>query len=166
MRATGGIWLVTGTTVFGDPTSYVFVNPGSGTWGGLSDRASKENLLEIDQRDILAKVAAMPISTWNYIAEGTKVRHLGPMSQDFSEAFGLGPNNKTITHLDEAGVALGAIQGLNLLLQEKDAKIQADEGKIAALEGRWRESRLRSRRRPLALDQSPRANNSTRPMRS
>src|SRR4029077_15502878 len=91
-------------------------------------------LLEIDRRDVLAKVAAMPLSTWNYIAEGKQVRHLGPMSQDFSEAFGLGPNDKTITHLDEAGVALAAIQGLHELLLEKDKEISLLKQRMTQLE--------------------------------
>jgi hypothetical protein len=51
------------------------------------------------------------------------------MAQDFHTAFGLnGPDDKHISVLDEGGVALAAIQGLNEKLEEqakeKDAQIQ------------------------------------------
>ena len=35
------------------------------------------------------------------------------MAQDFYAAFGIGPDDKHITTVDEGGVALAAIQGLN-----------------------------------------------------
>jgi len=138
VRASGGIWFVTGLDPSNQPASYVYVSPGSGTWAGFSDRAAKENFRAIDTRQIVEKIAAMPIETWNYIAEGAQVRHLGPVSQDFWAAFGLGPNDKTITHIDEGGVALAAIQGLNAKLEaqiaEKNARIGALEARMAELE--------------------------------
>ena len=62
------------------------------------------------------------------------VRHLGPMAQDFHSAFGLdGKDDKHISVVDEGGVALAAIQGLNEKLKEKDAQKDAE---IKALEKR------------------------------
>ena len=53
------------------------------------------------------------------------VQHIGPMAQDFHAAFGLnGADDKHISVVDEGGVALAAIQGLNQKLNEKDAEIQ------------------------------------------
>jgi hypothetical protein len=47
------------------------------------------------------------------------------MAQDFQAAFGLdGADDKHISVVDEGGVALAAIQGLNEKLNEKDAEIQ------------------------------------------
>ena len=46
------------------------------------------------------------------------------MAQDFHAAFGVGEDNKHITTVDEDGVALAAIQGLNQKLNEKDQQIQ------------------------------------------
>jgi Chaperone of endosialidase len=132
-RETGGVWFVTGLNS-GQPASWVFVNPGSGTWAGFSDRAAKENFRAIDAREILEKIEAMPIETWNYITEGRQVRHLGPVSQDFFAAFQPGPNDKTITHLDEGGVALAAIQGLYRVVREKDARIAALEQRLSEME--------------------------------
>jgi len=61
------------------------------------------------------------------------VRHLGPMSQDFYEAFGLGHDHKMISMLDAQGVSLAAIQGLDQIVQEKDKRIDALEKAVADL---------------------------------
>ena len=69
----------------------------------------------------------MPVSRWNYKQDATS-EHLGPMAQDFYAAFHVGPDDKHIATIDEEGVALAAIQGLNRKLEqgekEKDAEIQ------------------------------------------
>lgn len=81
------------------------------TWVNNSDRAMKENFSAIKSSNVLAKVTALPITTWNYKTQ--TARHLGPMAQDFYAAFGLGQDGKHIATIDEEGVALAAIQGLN-----------------------------------------------------
>jgi hypothetical protein len=58
------------------------------------------------------------------------------MAQDFMAAFQLGDNDKAIGLQDEEGVALAAIQGLHQLVQEKDAKIDAQQREISALKKR------------------------------
>ena len=79
-----------------------------------SDRNAKENFTAINAREVLAKLAALPVTEWNYKTERQDVRHLGPMAQDFQAAFGLdGADDKHISVIDEGGVALAAIQGLN-----------------------------------------------------
>ena len=77
-----------------------------------SDRNAKENFSAVNAQDVLAKVAALPISQWNFKSE-TAVQHVGPMAQDFRAAFGLGPDAQHIATVDADGVALAAIQGLN-----------------------------------------------------
>jgi hypothetical protein len=93
-----------------------------------SDRNAKQDFTALNPRDVLAKVAALPITEWQYKAEKDKdsaaARHIGPMAQDFSAAFALGHDEKHISVIDEGGVALVAIQGLNQKLDEKDARIQ------------------------------------------
>jgi len=44
------------------------------------------------------------------------------MAQDFSSAFALGQDDKHISVVDEGGVALAAIQGLNEKLEETKAE--------------------------------------------
>ncbi|MDX1476403.1 MAG: tail fiber domain-containing protein [Saprospiraceae bacterium] len=89
-----------------------------GTWQNASDRNLKENFNAVDSETILQKVAALPITEWNYINEDDTVRHLGPMAQDFHAIFGLGGDDKTISTIDPAGVALAAIQALDAKQQE------------------------------------------------
>jgi hypothetical protein len=87
-----------------------------------SDRNAKEEFKPVNARAVLDKVARLPITEWQYKgrdkepSDGT--RHIGPMAQDFHEAFALGHDDKHITSVDADGVALAAIQGLNEKLEE------------------------------------------------
>ena len=156
VRATGGVWFVTGVLADGQPGTGPYVVPGSGAWSATSDRAVKENFRAIDPRDVLAKVSAMPITSWNYITEGAHSRHLGPVSQDFHSAFLLGSDDKSITSIDEAGVALAAIQGPHQIVQEKDAQSDLQRQRIVAeVEALRAElAALRSTLAALGLDRS------------
>ena len=97
-----------------------------------SDRNVKENFTEIDPQAVLARVAVLPITEWSFKVD-TATRHIGPMAQDFYAAFGVGPDDKHIATVDEEGVALAAIQGLNQKLNEKDAEIQDLKQSVADL---------------------------------
>jgi len=100
-----------------------------------SDRNAKENFTAVNAREVLAKVASLPVTEWNYRTDNKEVQHIGPMAQDFQAAFGLaGMDDKHISVLDEGGVALAAIQGLNLKLNEKDAEIQDLQARLEKLE--------------------------------
>jgi len=83
----------------------------------------------VDGYEILDKLVALPISTWNYTWDPPTTRHLGPMAQDFMATFGLGDDDKVINMVDANGVNMVAIQALH-------RKIQALEARIADLEGR------------------------------
>ena len=105
-----------------------------GSWTSSSDRARKENFAPVDTRAVLAKVAALPLQTWNYTNEPPAMRHLGPMAQDFHAAFGLnGSDDKHIADVDEAGVALAAIQGLDDKEQEDRALLNTKAAEINEL---------------------------------
>jgi hypothetical protein len=152
VRATGGVWFVTAVdAVTGRPTAGVFVNPGSGSWGSTSDRESKTAFTSVDVADILDRVARLPITRWRYRAEG-EVEHVGPMAQDFHRAFGLGPDERSITAVDADGVALAAIQGLNAKLETKVAEqsreIESQRAELADLRDRL--AQLESLRGDLA----------------
>ena len=98
-----------------------------------SDRNAKENFTAVNAREVLAKLAALPVTQWNYKTDSKEVQHVGPMAQDFQAAFGLdGTDDKHISVVDEGGVALAAIQGLNQKLNEKEAEIQALKQQLAA----------------------------------
>jgi hypothetical protein len=114
---------------------------------GQSDRNLKTDLAAVGPADILAKVAALPVQSWRYTNEMAGIRHVGPMAQDFKAAFGLGKDDKIIGYLDEGGVALAAIQGLNqkvedtsqraeVIGQQATARIQKLEADNAELKAR------------------------------
>ena len=91
-----------------------------------SDRNAKEKFKAVNPREVLAKVVDLPITEWQYKSRdqqpADEARHLGPMAQDFHAAFALGHDEKHITSIDEDGVALAAIQGLNEKVEETRAE--------------------------------------------
>ena len=99
-----------------------------------SDRNAKENFTVLDGRTVLAKVAALPVSQWNYKTDNKDVQHIGPMAQDFHSAFGLdGADDKHISVVDEGGVALAAIQGLNQKFEEQNSRLKEKDIEIQTL---------------------------------
>jgi len=69
----------------------------AGAWKSVSDRNAKEDFTTIKPDDVLAKVAAPPITKWKYKVEANGTEHLGPTAQHFREAFGLnGADDKHI----------------------------------------------------------------------
>jgi hypothetical protein len=107
-----------------------------GAWTNSSDRALKENIRAVAAADVLERVAALPVSEWNYKAEDDAVRHIGPMAQDFHAAFQLGDSEKAISTVDASGVALVAIQALKRKSDEQAAALEARDQVIADLQAR------------------------------
>jgi len=106
----------------------------AGVWTSVSDRNAKENFASIAPGDVLAKVVALPITQWKYKIEANDIKHIGPVAQDFHTAFGLGDSDTAIGTVDESGVALAAIQGLNQKLIAKDAEIKNLKARLEKLE--------------------------------
>ena len=70
--ATGGFRFrtnLTGTTGCNLPA-------GSGVFNCTSSRYTKENFTTIKGGDILSKLRLIPVTSWNYIDEGARVRHI------------------------------------------------------------------------------------------
>ncbi|MBE0545997.1 MAG: tail fiber domain-containing protein [Verrucomicrobia bacterium] len=118
MRASGGYRLFTDSTA----ATGAFLEAGSGSWTSMSDRNAKENFRGSDAREVLERVVALPVQTWNYKSQDAGIRHIGPMAQDFQAAFGVGESSTGISTVDADGVALAAIQGLNQKLEETRAE--------------------------------------------
>jgi hypothetical protein len=117
VRSPGGARFLTATSIVG-----VILAPNATAWAALSDSNAKTDIQPVDAREVLRKVAALPVTSWHY-KHDLQRRYIGPMAQDFHAAFGLGSDDKTITTLDTDGVTLAAIQGLMEELHERDAKI-------------------------------------------
>ena len=157
IRAIGGVGINTtnpnGTSLrVGTDTSNgngAFVSNG-GAWTNGSSRSFKEAFVSVDVGAVLDKMLTLPMQTWFYRNDHQEGRHLGPMAEDFANAFGLGGNEKYIATVDEEGVALAAIQGLNreveaensLLKQENvDLRNKLDDvlGRLSKLEAKQAE---------------------------
>jgi hypothetical protein len=108
-----------------------------GTFNNSSDRNAKQDFAPVSPSEILDKVAQLPVSEWSYKTDAS-TRHIGPMGQDFYSTFNIGTDEKHIAPIDEGGVALAAIKGLNQKLEneakEKDARIETLEKKLNELE--------------------------------
>lgn len=126
VRATGGVQFVTDIDGSGNPTWTCAASAGNG-WSCSSDRSLKQALVPLDGREILTKLAALPLYQWQPKGTHAHIKHVGPMAQDFMKAFGLGDSDKMIGMQDADGVALAAIQGLHRMVKDKDAKIASLE---------------------------------------
>lgn len=122
-RAVGGVRFVTAVDASGNASAGVQLAPGGGAWQVLSDQAAKKNFRPVDGGLVLQQLAQMPITTWSYKTQDNNIRHIGPTAQDFSR-FGLGESDRYINEIDANGIALAAIQGLNQIVVEQDARIK------------------------------------------
>ena len=131
VRASGGARFYSAST---GTTNGVQLAAGAGSWSTLSDRNAKENFQPVNYRQILERLAAIPVATWNYKTQPATIRHIGPVAQDFAAAFGVGENDHSISTVDADGVALAAIKGLYEELQAEKARNDALEKRLAELE--------------------------------
>jgi hypothetical protein len=128
-RAPGGFRLLTSTNDLAGQQ----LTAGGSSWATLSDSNAKTDIQTVDHRQTLARLASLPVSRWRYKHDPTR-EYIGPMAQDFHEAFGLGNDNRYITTLDTDGVTLSAIKGLVEELHEQDEALSAREQQIEDLE--------------------------------
>jgi trimeric autotransporter adhesin len=120
----GQYWLNLGNVIGSDliETSTGAHLTTAGIWSNASDKNRKTGFTPVSGREILEKLSALPVRQWRYTNELSSVRHLGPTAQDFKAAFGLGTDDKSIGTVDEEGVALAAIQGLNQKVEQQRAE--------------------------------------------
>jgi hypothetical protein len=107
-----------------------------------SDRNAKSGFAPVDSREVLERVAGLPISQWHFKEDDSKARHIGPVAQDFHAAFGTGRDDKHITSVDADGVALAAIQGLYQVVKERDAEIEELKAQVQDLVRLIRQAQL------------------------
>jgi len=133
---TGGARFVTQWNKNNGSAGGVNLPAGGTAWSSLCDRDAKANFTPVNGCEILERLASIPIQTWNYKAQEPSIRHIGPMAQDFYEAFGMGEDDKYISTIDVDGVALAAIQGLYKMVKEKETENASLKRKVADLESR------------------------------
>jgi len=98
-----------------------------------SSRTLKENFKAVDPRDILQRVNDLSIQQWNYIRDEDTVKHIGPIAEDFFDAFKLGTSDDRISSVDASGITIAAIQGLKLESDEVQQRLQEKELDIQKL---------------------------------
>jgi hypothetical protein len=118
-------------------TTGVQLSSGGNSWSSISDRKTKENFTDIDSVRLLEALAEMPIQTWNLKSQSPKMRHIGPVAQDFNRTFGYlfgeVESSSHINSMDAIGVSLAAAQGLYQLSKEQAARIEELEEENIAL---------------------------------
>lgn len=129
-RAAGGVTFYSNAAM----STGVSLAANGGSWASVSDRNRKQDFQTVDQRDILRRLALLPVTTWRYRDDESGRRYLGPVAQDFHALFGLG-SDTTITTLDTDGVMLVALKALEARtaeLQEANADLQAETSALKA----------------------------------
>jgi hypothetical protein len=132
VRSTGGVRIYTNTAL----TAGVTMAAGASSWSSVSDSTKKRNIRLVDNSDILSRLMTLPIKQWSYKAQDASIEHIGPMAQDFYRIFKLGDDDKTISTIDPAGIALAAIQALNEKTEQlavKTAEIDQLKQQLAEL---------------------------------
>jgi len=142
VRATGGVRFVTAVDQ-STPKSFVWLEPGSGSWSALTHSSYIRNQAAVDTRQVLDAVLSLPIKKWGYKGQLTSTKHMGPTAEDFRAAFqsfgvGVNENDKHISLVDYGGVSLAAIQGLNSVVEDgfadQGGQIEALQGSVGALQ--------------------------------
>lgn len=96
-----------------------------------SDRNLKDHIQEIDLDDILKKIDDLPIYSWKY--KKTEPLHIGPMSQDFYNTFGLGKDDKGIATVDGDGIAIAGVKALISENEQLENRIEQLEEELEEL---------------------------------
>jgi len=113
-----------------------------GVWTNGSSREFKDNFVSIDGNMLLSRISNMPIMSWKY--KNTNERHVGPVAEDFVQAFDVGAicendgkrDDKYLAAGDVAGVALAGVQALLEKINQLERRNAELERRLTELENR------------------------------
>ncbi len=103
--------------------------PHVGPWEPVSSKKLKTNVEALDDEVMLSKLRELEIYRYHYISEkrlnpsGQRVSFLGPMAQDFYQAFKVGSDDVSIGEMSIAGVGLKMAQALVRRMDRIEAKL-------------------------------------------
>lgn len=83
-----------------------------------SSRTIKHEIEPLDGGEILDAIRSLPLYSWKYKDDPLQASHVGPMAEDVHAAFHLGRDEKHLSPADSAGLALAAIQGVDVAVSE------------------------------------------------
>jgi hypothetical protein len=116
----------TSQLVIGNGGTTSSINAGATQFTVASSRTFKENIEPIDVPDILKKIEAVPVVTYDFRNNGPKDR-LGLIAEDFHQVFGRGDDK----HIDGQDVQMA----LWMAVQKLTAENKALTDRLAKLEG-------------------------------
>lgn len=123
-----------------DVNQGVYMNGGTSGWTNISDRNKKENFRPIDGEVLLLKIRSLSITEWNYKGGDPSIRYVGPVAQEFHEAFHLGGTDSLgINSICIDGVTMAAVQALEKRtaeLREKTAELEVVKAELTDLKTR------------------------------
>ncbi len=119
VRASGGTYIYSNS----EASVGVRLSSGSSQWQSISDRNAKRNIRPVDGEEILRQLQQLPVSRWSYKDQDENIEHIGPMAQDFYALFSIGEDDKHISMLDPAGVALAGVKELLGRIEELESRI-------------------------------------------
>lgn len=107
---------------------------GTSGWISISDSTQKTDIRLVDTKSVLEIACKIPIKEWRYqVQPDPSIRHMGPMAQDFWNAFHLGEDSLGISTIDPDGVALAAIQELAKRNDELEQRVKHLEAALLEL---------------------------------
>ena len=131
MRFIGGyrLW-----SSYPDSTAGVYMRHGQSGWSNYCDRNIKENFMELDGEEVLAKIKNMPVTEWNYKRSDPSLKYIGPMAQDFYAAFHLmGTDSLGINSICMDGVNMAGIKALDQRTREMKTVLKTIQEQNATL---------------------------------
>lgn len=138
LRANGGIRMRVSTAANGN-------TPGAGgnvgcdlttavpTWTCASSRTLKHAYEDVEGEDVLARIATVPVTTWEMIGDSTRTRHMGPVAEDFHAGFGLGMGPTAIGLGDIDGVTFAGVKALAVRTDALAADAALAQAEVDAL---------------------------------
>lgn len=87
----------------------------------------------VDKHEILKRLAELEVSSWSYLWEEGEVRHIGPMAQEFREAFEVGDDERRIDIADGFGIVVAAIQALHEIVTRQAGELAELRARVERL---------------------------------
>jgi hypothetical protein len=133
VKATGGARFITSD----NNSSVTYISGGTAGWNNTSTRSAKTNIEAVSPETVLSKLRQIEVYTWEYEGndeKGETPRQIGPMAEEFHQAFDLGSSEKAINSINADGVSFGAILGLDRKVEEQRSTIDSLKKKVRQIE--------------------------------
>jgi hypothetical protein len=128
-----GVYPLPDTLPFGYRTQMLILTKVVGPWRRRFSPFRNRRTVKVNGYDILDRLTEMPISMWAYDYD-PGVMQIGPMSQDFADAFGLGKTRRMIPGVSAIGVSMLSIQALHRKVRKLEAQVAELTQRLEAIQ--------------------------------